>query len=167
MSSVHTPDEMRNIETGRLKTRTNSCVGLMRTQAGIFATMHPHRRSGYKEANSESNLRELGAMTTYKQFYEKGVEIPYMQKSNISVNYKQKLHKYDPNALCNRLPVKFDNEPVPFVRFCAPRNISQYELGPKLYEVQLLQRRGTKCRPKPGSRIVWGQRELRYEGPEP
>uniref|UniRef100_A0A7S0E2Y6 Uncharacterized protein n=1 Tax=Hanusia phi TaxID=3032 RepID=A0A7S0E2Y6_9CRYP len=129
---------MRNIETGRLKTRTNSCVGLMRTQAGIFATMHPHRRSGYKEANSESNLRELGAMTTYKQFYEKGVEIPYMQKSNISVNYKQKLHKYDPNALCNRLPVKFDNEPVPFVRFCAPRNISQYELGPKLYERRFL-----------------------------
>ena len=82
-------------------------------------------RTGYKQANSESNLRELGAMTSYKQFYEKGVEIPYMQKSNISVNYKQKLHKYDPNALCNRLPVKFDNEvrrgKVCMERVCNPQ----------------------------------------------
>ena len=42
-------------------------------------------------------------------------------------NEKAPMIAYDPNALRNRLPVKFDNAAEPFRRFCAPRNNHTYE----------------------------------------
>ena len=42
-------------------------------------------------------------------------------------NLKQALQKYDPNALRNRLPVKFDNEAKPYMRFCQVRNQHTYD----------------------------------------
>jgi len=95
---------------------TNSCTGLIRTQAGVFGIMHSHKkwvdvpvhlteyilaesvsssccgrlfegagcpsdlsllsRTGYKEPNSETNMRVLGALTTYKDSYEIGAQLP-------------------------------------------------------------------------------------------
>mmetsp|Transcript_36180 Transcript_36180/g.72975 ORF Transcript_36180/g.72975 Transcript_36180/m.72975 type:complete len:191 (+) Transcript_36180:55-627(+) len=118
---------------------TNSCTKIIRTQAGIFAISHPHKKTGYKEPMSETNARTLGGLTTYRQFYELGVELPTMQKKQSPhVKYKQKLVPYNPIATCNRLPVKFENEPVPHARFCAPRNVSQFDIGTKPYERRFL-----------------------------
>ena len=58
---------------------------------------------------------------TYKEFYEKNVSLPTLKNSK----YKPKLVPYDMNNIVNQLPVRFDNEPLHGVRFCAPRNISQ------------------------------------------
>lgn len=52
---------------------------------------------------SETNARTLGGLTTYKQFYELGVELPTVQKKQArGVNYKTKLGPYNPIATCNR-----------------------------------------------------------------
>jgi hypothetical protein len=118
---------------------TNSCTKMIRTQAVMYAVMYPHKKTGYKEPMSETNARTIGGVTTYKQFYELGVELPSVQKKQASgVRYKQKLVPYHPNATCNRLPVKFDNEPVPNARFCAPRNVSQWGIGISNYERRFL-----------------------------
>mmetsp|Transcript_27948 Transcript_27948/g.73746 ORF Transcript_27948/g.73746 Transcript_27948/m.73746 type:complete len:97 (-) Transcript_27948:293-583(-) len=53
-----------------------------------------------------------------------------------TATYQKKLFPYHPNAICNRLPVKFNNEPIPAARFCAPRNVHQFDIGNKPYEKQ-------------------------------
>jgi len=40
---------------------------------------------------------------------------------------KQPLSQYQPNALRSRLPVKFENEALPFRRFCQVRNVHTYD----------------------------------------
>jgi hypothetical protein len=57
---------------------------------------------------------------TYKEYYEKHVSLPTLKNSK----YKPKLVPYDMNNIVNQLPVRFDNEPIHGVRFCAPRNIN-------------------------------------------
>ena len=34
------------------------------------------RRTGYKEPHSETNVRVMGGMSTYKEFYEVGAQLP-------------------------------------------------------------------------------------------
>ena len=36
---------------------------------------------------------------------------------------------YAVNSIVNQLPVRFDREPLHGVRFCAPRNVSQFTMG--------------------------------------
>mmetsp|Transcript_34569 Transcript_34569/g.108355 ORF Transcript_34569/g.108355 Transcript_34569/m.108355 type:complete len:91 (-) Transcript_34569:157-429(-) len=52
------------------------------------------------------------------------------------MSYRPKLVPYDMNSIVNQLPVRFDREPLHGVRFCAPRNISQFGLGDRPYERQ-------------------------------
>jgi len=52
-------------------------------------------------------------------------------------SYRPKLLPYSPLALCNRLPIKFDNEPAKHVRYCAPRN-THTEFSRVPYERQYL-----------------------------
>ena len=42
-------------------------------------------------------------------------------------NMKQALTPYHPLAIRNRLPVVFDNAPIPRARFCFPRNNHTYD----------------------------------------
>jgi hypothetical protein len=94
-------------------------------------------RTGYKEPNSETNMRVMGASTSYKDFYEIGAQlpsqvcrraqseqsfecllvsnantIPGMPQTKVkpSQKFRPKLQPYSPTAICNRLPVVFANE---------------------------------------------------------
>ena len=49
--------------------------------------------------------------------------------------YRPKLEPYRPLAQCNRNAVVFKGEPIPAVRFCAPRN-THTEFARKPYERQ-------------------------------
>jgi len=42
----------------------------------VFKLCGLPRRTGYKEPNSETNVRILGCMSTYKEFYEVGAQLP-------------------------------------------------------------------------------------------
>ena len=42
---------------------------------------------------------------------------------------RPKLVPYNMNSIVNQLPVRFDREPLHGVRFCAPRNVSQFTMG--------------------------------------
>lgn len=114
---------------------TGSCRGVLRTQAGCFAISHPHKLTGYKDPRSETNLRTLGGETTYKYFHEMTSGLPALQKPLGSKTFRPKLEPYKPLAMCNRNAVVFENEPIPAVRFCAPRN-THTEFDKKLYERQ-------------------------------
>ena len=53
-----------------------------------------------------------------------------MRASFRDPNMKATLTPYDPNALRNRLPVKFRDEAIPCVRFCKARGEHTYECAP-------------------------------------
>lgn len=55
-----------------------------------------------------------------------------MKESYVDPTQKEPLVKYHPLALRNRLPVVFDNAPIPMARFCKPRNTSSvnYKCAP-------------------------------------
>ena len=57
--------------------------------------------------------------------------------------YRPKLQPYKPLAKCNRNAVVFANQPIPAVRFCAPRNTHE-EFARKRYEQQVFL---CTCRP--------------------
>ena len=114
-----------------------SCTKLQRTSGDVFAIMHPHKKTGYKAPNSETNLKMLGNLTSYKEFYIDKVDLPTMPKKS-GTTYKQKLVPYNPNSIVNQLPVHFSHEPTHGIRFCAPRNVSQVEIGKGRYERQFV-----------------------------
>jgi len=47
---------------------------------GCIAISHPHRLTGYKNPQSETNLRIIGAETSYKFFHELTSGLPSLQK---------------------------------------------------------------------------------------
>ena len=49
---------------------------------GCFAICHPQKLTGYKDPKSETNLRIVGADTSYKFFHETTSGIPALQKPN-------------------------------------------------------------------------------------
>ncbi|EKX47075.1 hypothetical protein GUITHDRAFT_152150 [Guillardia theta CCMP2712] len=118
------------------ESKIGSCTQVIRSNGEIFAVAHPQRKTGYKSVNSETNVRTLGSKTTYKQFYEDEVALPTVTKNPKGMSYRPKLVPYDMNSIVNQLPVRFDREPLHGVRFCAPRNISQFGLGDRPYERQ-------------------------------
>lgn len=67
---------------------------------------------------------------SYKQFYEDEVSLPTVAKNPKGMTYRPKLVPYRMGSIVNQLPVRFDNEPLHGVRFCAPRNASQFEYAP-------------------------------------
>eukprot|EP00802_Teleaulax_amphioxeia_P024176 Tamp_24843.p1 GENE.Tamp_24843~~Tamp_24843.p1 ORF type:complete len:121 (-),score=17.37 Tamp_24843:104-466(-) len=84
-------------------------------------------------------MRVLGCMSTYKEFHEVGAQLPSQVKiSSPKQTFRPKLQVYTPEAICNRLPVIFNNEAIPCARFCAPRNVHQVALGGKNYERRFL-----------------------------
>mmetsp|Transcript_43743 Transcript_43743/g.104015 ORF Transcript_43743/g.104015 Transcript_43743/m.104015 type:complete len:161 (+) Transcript_43743:87-569(+) len=117
--------------------RVGSCIKVLRNNGEIFAVSHPHKKTGYKNPNSETNVTALGGKTSYKQFYEDEVSLPTVAKNPKGMTYRPKLVPYRMGSIVNQLPVRFDNEPLHGVRFCAPRNASQFELGTgRMYERQ-------------------------------
>jgi len=112
---------------------TDSDCGFLFT--GCFAISHPHRLTGYKNPQSETNLRIIGAETSYKFFHELTSGLPSLQKPTAKLGYRPKLEPYKPLAMCNRNAVVFKSEPIPGVRFCAPRN-THHEFERKPYERQ-------------------------------
>mmetsp|Transcript_42665 Transcript_42665/g.87224 ORF Transcript_42665/g.87224 Transcript_42665/m.87224 type:complete len:161 (+) Transcript_42665:185-667(+) len=109
--------------------KIGSCVQVIRSNGEIFALAHSHKKSGYKALNSETNVRTLGSKTTYKNFFEDEVDLPTVTKNPKGMSYRPKLVQYKMNSIVNQLPVRFDREPLHGVRFCAPRNVSQFQLG--------------------------------------
>mmetsp|Transcript_95932 Transcript_95932/g.154807 ORF Transcript_95932/g.154807 Transcript_95932/m.154807 type:complete len:164 (-) Transcript_95932:471-962(-) len=109
--------------------KIGSCTQVMRSNGEIFAVSHPHKKTGYKSSNSETNVRMLGSKTSYKQFYEDEVALPTVTKNPRGMTYRPKLVPYNMNSIVNQLPVRFDREPLHGVRFCAPRNVSQMTMG--------------------------------------
>ena len=112
-----------------MDTRVGSCTQVIRSNGEIFAVAHSHKKTGYKAANSETNVRTLGSKTTYKTAFEDEVDLPTVTKNPKGMSYKPKLVPYRVNSIVNQLPVRFDREPLRGVRFCAPRNVSQFSLG--------------------------------------
>ena len=68
--------------------KVGSCVQVIRSNGEIFAVSHPHKKTGYKAANSETNVRMLGSKTSYKQFYEDEVALPTVTKNPKGMGYK-------------------------------------------------------------------------------
>jgi len=58
------------------------------------------------------------------------VSLPTVAKNPKGMTYRPKLVPYRMGSIVNQLPVRFDNEPLHGVRFCAPRNASQFEYAP-------------------------------------
>jgi len=81
-----------------------------------------------RELSRKLDARDLIdlCIRTYKQFYEDEVALPTVTKNPKGMSYRPKLVPYDMNSIVNQLPVRFDREPLHGVRFCAPRNISQF-----------------------------------------
>ena len=68
--------------------KVGSCVQVIRSNGEIFAVSHPHKKTGFKAANSETNVRMLGSKTSYKQFYEDEVALPTVTKNPKGMGYK-------------------------------------------------------------------------------
>jgi hypothetical protein len=131
-------------------------VQVIRNNGEIFAVSHPQKKTGYKNPNSETNITALGGKTyipaytprskescwgatanfsscahsSYKQFFEDEVSLPTVQKNPKGMGYRPKLVPYKVGSIVNQLPRRFDNAPLPGVRFCAPRNASQIKCAP-------------------------------------
>ena len=68
--------------------KIGSCTQVIRSNGEIFAVAHPHKKTGYKSANSETNMRMLGSKTTYKQFFEDEVALPTVTKNPKGMSYR-------------------------------------------------------------------------------
>ena len=68
--------------------KIGSCTQVLRSNGEIFAVAHPHRKTGYKSANSETNVRMLGSKTSYKQFFEDEVALPTVTKNPKGMSYR-------------------------------------------------------------------------------
>lgn len=55
------------------------------------------------------------------------MDLPTVTKNPKGMSYRPKLVPYKMNSIVNQLPVRFDREPLHGVRFCAPRNVSQFQ----------------------------------------
>lgn len=68
--------------------KIGSCTQVLRSNGEIFAVAHPHKKTGYKSSNSETNVRMLGSKTSYKQFYEDEVALPTVTKNPKGMSYR-------------------------------------------------------------------------------
>mmetsp|Transcript_45803 Transcript_45803/g.111520 ORF Transcript_45803/g.111520 Transcript_45803/m.111520 type:complete len:133 (-) Transcript_45803:60-458(-) len=68
--------------------RVGSCLQVIRSNGEVFAVAHPHKKSGYKALNSETNVRTLGSKTTYKTAFEDEVDLPTVTKNPKGMTYK-------------------------------------------------------------------------------
>merc|ERR1711998_640819 len=109
---------------GKFDNQLGSAVAIMRNSGEVFAVPHPHKLTGYRAKNSETNTKTLGANTTYKEYFDIEKQKPPEEKT-----VPGPLVPYTANAMRNRLPVKFPNEAIKGARFCAPRNVSTINLG--------------------------------------
>ena len=73
---------------GGADSKIGSCTQVIRSNGEIFAVAHPHKKSGYKSANSETNMRMLGSKTSYKQFFEDEVALPTVTKNPKGMAYR-------------------------------------------------------------------------------
>lgn len=80
------PPAARMVSGGDSK--IGSCTSIIRSNGEIFAVAHPHKKTGYKSANSETNVRMLGSKTSYKQFYEDEVALPTVTKNPKGMSYR-------------------------------------------------------------------------------
>ena len=94
------------------KSRTGSSRGYFKQNGEIVAIAHPTSASASALAAERGVKARLNS--TMKESYK-------------NPNHKQALMAYHPNAIRNRLPVKFDGAAIPGKRFCSPRNNHTYE----------------------------------------
>lgn len=116
---------------GKYEGTIGSAVAVMKSNGEIFAKPHPHKLTGYKAKNSETNTKTLGSSTTYKEFHSVDTKASSGKKA-----VPGPLVPYHENAMRNRMPVKFPNEAIKGARFCAPRNVSTISLGGPTYARQ-------------------------------
>ena len=83
-----------------------------------FGVLHAHKLTGYKSPNAYGHSPAFSKDTTYSSGF---------QRHNNGHGPKQ-LSPYNPNAMRSRLPVTFGETAKPAMRFCRPRNVSQYQL---------------------------------------
>jgi hypothetical protein len=89
--------------------RTGSTVAIIRKNGELFAVPHKLKKTPCSPGE------KFSSSTTHKEHYAKPM----------SLGSPKPLTPYHHNHQRNRLPVRFDNEPEKYVRFCAERNISR------------------------------------------
>ncbi|KOO33937.1 hypothetical protein Ctob_010753 [Chrysochromulina tobinii] len=100
---------MAETEGSGFKSRTNSSKGVYKRNGETMAICHKTIPKSYGgPTNSKANTSTMG-------------------ESFKDPNMKQALTPYHPLAIRNRLPVVFDNAPIPRARFCFPRNNHTYD----------------------------------------
>merc|ERR1712196_399886 len=101
------------------KPRTNTAAKVIMQNGECFGVLHAHKMTGYKAPNAYGHSPAFQKDTTYTGSFK-----PHLE----SANGKKELSPYDPNAMRSRLSVTFSGVAKPGVRFCRPRNVSQYQL---------------------------------------
>jgi hypothetical protein len=100
---------------GPEETRTGSTRALLWKNGELLGLAHS------RPSNSIPEAEKCQMNSTYKEHYKKPIILrgPHAEK--------KQLVPYSPNSLRNRPPVKFENEPIPYVRHCAPQNEHHFE----------------------------------------
>eukprot|EP00762_Andalucia_godoyi_P008060 ANDGO_02158.mRNA.1 hypothetical protein NAEGRDRAFT_79157 len=99
-------------------TKTTTAKRIFLKNGELFAVPYPKksRSISVPPARLETN-------TTYKSSFVDSSHVLHAADK-----MKKPLVPYKPDAIRSRLPVKFENEAVPFVRYCASTNNSQFEI---------------------------------------
>ena len=71
-----------------MDSKIGPCTSVLRSNGEIFAVAHPHKKTGYKSSNSETNVRMLGSKTSYKTFFEDEVALPTVTKNPKGMSYR-------------------------------------------------------------------------------
>merc|ERR1711865_73666 len=100
------------------RVRTNTAAQVRKVNGEAFGVLHAHKLTGYKSPNAYGHSPAFSKDTTYSSGF---------QRHNNGHGPKQ-LSPYNPNAMRSRLPVTFGETAKPAMRFCRPRNVSQYQL---------------------------------------
>jgi len=111
------------------KPRTNTASKIVMQNGECFGVLHAHKLTGYKAPNAYGHSPAFPKGTSYKDAF-KASQSPQTQASPAESGRlaNKDLSPYDPNALRSRLPVDFGDQSKPAVRFCKPRNVSNFEI---------------------------------------
>jgi hypothetical protein len=85
-----------------MDSKIGSCTSVLRSNGEIFAVAHPHKKTGYKSSNSETNVRMLGSKTSYKTFFEDEVALPTVTKNPKGMSYRCSIHAPETKSLSLR-----------------------------------------------------------------
>jgi len=109
------------------KPRTNTASKVVMQNGECFGVLHAHKLTGYKAPNAYGHSPAFPKGTCYKDAFKQSSS-PHASPSADGTLPKKDLCTYDPNSLRSRLPVDFGDQSKPAVRFCRPRNVSNFEI---------------------------------------